>query len=224
MTWPYPTGVLLDFDGVIADSSLIHRQSWDDAFEALFGHSMGGARDALHLGLASSEIATRLARSAGQPRRAQALYDLKLTRLLDGPAPLMLPGVQALMRWCRERAIPYGVVSNAPSAFVQRSVEVFGLDVPCVMGLDDVSAPKPSGAPYLELAQRLGLAARSHARAWVLEDSLTGVEAGLAAAMHVVGITSQHPASILKRAGASQTHPSCLSVYERLSSMSADSP
>lgn len=219
MTLPYPCAVLFDFDGVIADSAAIHRQAWTDAFYALFNEHMDAHHDALHAGLASSAIAELLARSVGQSLRASALYDLKLTHLLQGPAPTKLPGVDALMALCRARAIPYGVVSNAPTAFVRRSVEALDLDVPCVMGLDDVSAPKPSSAPYLELAERLGVPASTHAHAWVLEDSVTGIQAGVAAHMCVLGITSQHPQSTLIQAGASETHASCFSVYERLNAL-----
>jgi beta-phosphoglucomutase-like phosphatase (HAD superfamily) len=221
VTLPYPHAVLFDFDGVIADSAVIHRQAWTNAFYALFNEHMDAHHDALHAGLASSAISDLLARSIGQPERASALYDLKLTHLLQGPPPTKLPGVDALMALCRAHAIPYGIVSNAPTAFVRRSVEALNLNVPCVMGLDDVSEPKPSSAPYLELAQRLHLPNSTHPRIWVLEDSVTGVEAGLAADMHVLGITSQHSHSVLSHAGASETHASCLSVYERLKALSA---
>ena len=210
-----PSAVLFDFDGVIADSRASHHAAWRLAFGELFGAPLD--TQALRSGLASSEIARRLASEAGQPARSQQLYDLKLQRLLEASPPKMLPGVRELMQLCKSRAIPYGIVSNAPGAFVRRNVAHFELEVPCVLGLDDVSAPKPSGAPYLELAQRLGLSPAEHAHAWVLEDSLTGVQAGLAADMRVLGITSQHTAEQLRQAGASDAYESCAGVHRSLS-------
>ncbi|KAL3571707.1 hypothetical protein D5086_025611 [Populus alba] len=58
---------------------------------------------------------------------------------------------------------------------------------------------KPFPDPYLKALQELDI---SHKHAFVLEDSVSGIKAGMGAGMPVVGLGTRNPAQLLIEAGA----------------------
>src|SRR5262249_22473496 len=82
------------------------------------------------------------------------------------------------------------LVSNSPMRFVQRSLEIVGLEdsFDVVLSAHEVAAPKPAPDPYLEACRRLGVAPRPTILA--LEDSPSGGPAAVAAGLTVIRIPS----------------------------------
>jgi mannitol-1-/sugar-/sorbitol-6-phosphatase len=73
-----------------------------------------------------------------------------------------------------------------------------GLSEPAALiTADDVRRGKPHPDPYLLGAERLG---RDPGRCLVVEDAPQGIEAGLAAGMTVIAVTTTHAAAELDRA------------------------
>jgi len=68
---------------------------------------------------------------------------------------------------------------------------------PVVVSSEDVSHGKPRPDIFLRAAELLGV---EPARCVVIEDSVAGVEAGLAAGMEVIAITNSFPATALEQA------------------------
>jgi len=114
-----------------------------------------------------------------------------------------LPGVAATFAFLRAEKIPYGIASNAPGAFVRQTVTKLGLQVPVVLGCEDVVDPKPAPDLYLLCAKRLGISIVDHGSVLVFEDSTHGIDAGVQAGMTAIGVMTQHDAATLKGAGAS---------------------
>jgi HAD superfamily hydrolase (TIGR01509 family) len=105
--------------------------------------------------------------------------------------------------------LPKGVASSSPTFELHgkmRALGLWDLLAPHVHGGDDVDHAKPAPDLYLLAVRRLGVAP---SRCLVIEDSVPGVTAGVAAGMTVWGFTGgpHLPADIdvrLTRAGASR--------------------
>lgn len=84
----------------------------------------------------------------------------------------------------------FAIVTSGHRALLKARLAHFGLELPAVtVTADDVSEGKPSPAPYLLAAQRLGVDA---ARAVVIEDAPPGITAGKAAGARVIAVSTTH--------------------------------
>nr|XP_043629729.1 bifunctional riboflavin kinase/FMN phosphatase-like isoform X2 [Erigeron canadensis] len=128
-------------------------------------------------------------------------YDLPLTpqQYIESIMPMFhekwlqakpLPGVNRLIKHLHKHGIPFSVASNSARKNVEAKVsaqrgwkEYFSV----ILGSDDVKSGKPSPDLFLEAANRMGVEASS---CLVIEDSLVGVKAGMAANMKVVAVPS----------------------------------
>ena len=183
---------LFDMDGVIIDSNPLHRDAWvrfnrryglettDEMIASMYGkrndeivrHYFGSALD-------DAEV---LARGAAK----EALYRELLHGRLE---EILVPGLRVFLH--EFRGVPMGVASNAEPANVELIVEEAGIR-PYFQAIVDghqVERPKPDPEIYLKVAGALGIAAGN---CIVFEDSHTGVQAGLAAGMRVVGFRTTH--------------------------------
>ena len=87
--------------------------------------------------------------------------------------------------------LKYCVASNAPRRKIDLNLEVTGLDKffgePLVFSAYDIKKWKPDPALFLHAAEKIGVAPD---RCVVIEDSVAGIEAGIAGGMHTVGYAS----------------------------------
>jgi HAD superfamily hydrolase (TIGR01509 family) len=106
-----------------------------------------------------------------------------------GLQEMLVPGVREFLD--QYRNAPMAVASNAEPENIRLMLEDTGLK-PCFRAVVDgsqVANPKPHPDIYLKVADILEV---PPANCIVFEDSLTGVQAGLAAGMRVVGIRTTH--------------------------------
>ncbi len=185
---PVVSAFLFDMDGVIVDSNPHHRLAWEafnrqyglDTTEEMHQRMYGRRNDQIvrdYFGekLSEDEVAAR-----GFAK--EALY----REMIAGQVPGMLvAGLRGFLE--RHRDVPKAVASNAEPANVDFLLDRSGLRSYFQVVLDghQVSHPKPSPEIYLLAAQRLGVPA---AGCVVFEDSPSGVAAGIAAGMQVVGL------------------------------------
>lgn len=183
---------LFDMDGVIIDSNPFHRDAWI-AFNRRYGlettnemiASMYGKRNdeiVRHYygaGLSDDEVTARGAAK-------EALYRELLHGRLE---ETLVPGLREFLE--EYRGTPMGLASNAEPANVELIVEEAGIRpfFKAIVDGHQVLNPKPHPQIYLKVADILGIAP---ANCIVFEDSHTGVEAGLAAGMRVVGFRTTH--------------------------------
>jgi beta-phosphoglucomutase family hydrolase len=184
--------LIFDMDGVIVDSNPLHRETWEafnsryglQTTEAMHAFMYGKRNDAIvrHFfgdGLPDDEVAARGAAK-------EALYrQMARSRLEE----MLVPGVRDFLDTFR--GTPMAVASNAEPENIGLILDGAGLRpyFQAVVDGHQVANPKPHPEIYLRVADILGIAP---ANCIVFEDSLTGVQAGLAAGMRVVGFRTTH--------------------------------
>ncbi|KAJ4950437.1 hypothetical protein NE237_027269 [Protea cynaroides] len=110
-------------------------------------------------------------------------------------------GLHKLCEWIKDHGLKRAAVTNAPRANAELMISVLGVsdffDV-LIVG-SECERAKPFPDPYLKGLEALK-ASPNHS--FVFEDSASGIKAGVAAGMPVVGITTGNPENILNEAGA----------------------
>ena len=172
-------GLLFDNDGVLVDSEPSVVRSW--------------SRWAVDHGLDPAEVLAavpgrRAADTAAlfvpADRLADAVALVTRYELEDVAGTVAVPGVLELVP--QLDGVPWAVVTSGVRELASARLAAAGVAVPSVLvTAEDVTAGKPDPQPYLTGAARLGL---PPADLVVLEDSPSGVAAGLAAGCAVLGI------------------------------------
>lgn len=183
---------IFDLDGVIVHSTPLHNRAWEIYLER-HGVSPERVQGRMH-GLRNDEIVRdffgrHLAPDAIHAHGAakEEIYRQLMRPQLDLH---IIGGVRDFLD--RYRAVPKAVASNAEPANIDFVLGESGLAPYFLHVVDghDVVHPKPAPDIYLKAAHLLGVPAE---RCIVFEDSIPGVQAGLAAGMRVVGVTSTLP-------------------------------
>jgi len=190
--WGEIPALIFDMDGVIIDSNPLHRIAWSEYMvrhgvvmtEAMQQQMYGKRNDELIRDFFGSHISDeeifahgaakeRLYREMMQPRAEAAL----------------VPGVREFLE--RHRGLKLGLATNAEPANVDFVLDATGLRslFAVIVNGHEVSNPKPHPEIYLRTADLLQVSA---SECVVFEDSYTGVQAGQAAGMRVVGVTTTH--------------------------------
>lgn len=174
-----PSAVLWDMDGTLVDTE----PYWMDV-ETELVQSYGGTwteQDAVKLvgnALIDSAVLLREAGVDMEPDAiVQLLTDRVAQRLRTHGVPFR-PGARELLADLREQGIPTALVTMSLRRMALDVVSLIGFPAfDLIIGGDDVERGKPHPDPYLLAAERLGIAIED---ALVIEDSPTGVRAGLA--------------------------------------------
>jgi beta-phosphoglucomutase len=174
--------LLFDFDGVLADTELVHYACWRDALAPLGMEIEWPWYQANCVGIADHVLAPCF--GAGDPTALVAEKQQRFRQAL-ALAPPFLPETVGLIR---ELAGVYkmAVVSSSFRAEVAPPLERAELDgyFAAILCGDDVTRLKPAPDPYLKAAEMLGAK-----RPLVIEDSDAGVAAGEAAGFAVVRVS-----------------------------------
>lgn len=195
--------VLFDMDGVLVISNPLHFQAWQDfgrqiglvITEAMFYREFSGrkneeALEALFPGRFSEQ------QRADLSRRKEALFRERYVPLL--PA---VPGVQQLVQDLRRRSVLLALATSGPPENVEAILRHLGLEgaFQAVVTGQDVTEAKPDPTIFQMAAARLGVAAED---SLVIEDSIAGVKAAVAAGAVCLGVSTTEPASRLRAVGA----------------------
>jgi len=182
--------LIFDMDGVIVNSNPAHREAWArfnrrfglDTTEAMQQRMYGQRnddiiRDFFGDGLSPEEVARRGADK-------ELLYREMITGRVES---MLLPGLRRFLE--RHPADPMAVASNAEPENVDFILDQAGLRPYFRLIVDghQVRRPKPHPEIYLRTAELLGI---PPADCIVFEDSHSGVAAGRAAGMRVIGVRS----------------------------------
>jgi beta-phosphoglucomutase family hydrolase len=184
------TALIFDMDGVIVHSNPTHREAWErfnrrygiETTEAMhqrmYGkHNADIVRDYFGADLPPEEVA---ARGAAKEEVYRELAGSRLEQML-------VAGLRCFLEEYRD--LPKGVGSNAEPANVTFILRRSGLRryFRAVVDGHQVRNPKPHPEVFLKVAEMLEV---DPANCIVFEDSPTGVQAGLAAGMKVVGLST----------------------------------
>ncbi len=199
-----PAALLFDFDGVLVESFLLHRETWKESYKTLFNKPMKDYPRGVTSGLSPKKIALFLATEAGEPDMGEELLKEKYRLVLEGGNyPPLFDGVTELFEKINAAGIPLAIVSNAKRDYVQDVVEYYGLPVSMLFGLEDFSKPKPDKEPYEKTALHLGIDPKQFSNVYVFEDSMPGIQSAIAAGMIPVGVLSRHTKEEMSEANVS---------------------
>lgn len=218
-----PTAVLFDNDGLLLDSESVWTRAEEDLFER-YGLEFTIDHKLELVGTNPKIAGAILEQHLEQPGRGPALVEeldaLVIVELEGGVDPM--PGARGLVAALRSAGTPIALVSNSPRPFMERALALVGMEgqFGALVSGHEVAAPKPAPDPYLEACAQLGV--EPTLDAIVLEDSPTGVEAGLAAGLTVIGVPSV-PGVALERAHLTAASLQDASLVERLG-LSAPTP
>lgn len=192
--------VLFDMDGTLVETE----QHWGEAMFALarrLGGTMSpGARERTvgtsmrtAMGILYADLGTT--RTEAEFRADGRWVEDAVADLLTAPVTWR-PGARELLAEVRGAATPAALVTTTPRRLADLVLAQMERDFPdlppfdvTVCG-DEVPARKPDPAPYRQAMAALGV---EPAGCVVLEDSLAGVTAGLAAGAAVLGVPSLQP-------------------------------
>jgi HAD superfamily hydrolase (TIGR01509 family) len=194
------TAYLFDFNGVLVDDERVHFAAFRDVLarrDVVLGEDRYFAE---YLAFDDATAFRAMLRDAGR-----AHDEATVRSCIDEKLPLYLAAVERdlrlfsgafeLVRACAERG-PVAIVSGALRVEIEyalRRADATGL-VSTIVAAEDVTACKPDPAGYLEALARLNVSADD---AVVLEDSLAGVQSGLAARCTVVAVAHSYPRDML---------------------------
>jgi HAD superfamily hydrolase (TIGR01509 family) len=209
--------VIFDCDGVLVDSErLMNREfsamlnelglpySPEDTTRTFMGRSMKSCMTIVEAQLGRAAPDGFLAEL---DQRAYAVFarDLKAVH-----------GVEALLDALDRRHIPYAVASSGSHEKMRTTLGITGL-LPRVAGritsATEVAHGKPAPDVFLLAAQRLDT---PPAACVVIEDSLLGIEAALAAGMRVIGFAAMVADTEMRAAGATYVAHTMADVAELL--------
>ncbi len=192
--------VIFDMDGVIVDSESQHERAFLDVLRAVGYADAHGLRFSDYVGRSDQQLWADFIAKHNPRHTIRELADLKRARVLElirREQPLF-DGLPGLLEKLRPR-YPMALASGSERPIVEEVLRWKNLGQFFAAVVTDTEVPHGKPAPdiFLRAAQMLGVAP---AGCCVIEDSLPGVTAGLAAGMQVIAITNTHPAGQLRLA------------------------
>lgn len=185
-----PAALLVDQDGTLVDSEPVWEEAERDLTASLGGVLTADMRRGM-VGAPLSVTVRAILGASGSRLPPEQVGEVLVERVADllaaRPVPWIRPVVD-LMERCRRRGVRSALVTSSYSRIAEVVAPRIPGGVDAVVAGDDVDRPKPAPDAYLEAARRLGVEIRD---CLVLEDSPSGVEAGLACGARVVAIPNQ---------------------------------
>ena len=197
-----PHAVLFDCDGVLADTEMMANTLVAEQLTAL-GWPMTAAQSReTFLGLALPDMVPRIESRIGPlpDAWAEELSTLIAHEMTRHTPPM--PGAAAAVRAVVAAGVPVAVASNSARGELWAKMRSLGLATVFgerVFSFEDVDRPKPWPDMYLAAAASCGAAPQDCV---VIEDSVPGVRAGIAAGCRVLGFAHETPAGVLAAHGA----------------------
>ena len=183
-------GVIFDLDGVLVDTGWAHRQSWLDLAQKE-GFDMSEEFFRSTFGMQSPEVLAALLGPDQSAEKYKSMAEWKEARYRELIADKLEPaeGVNDLLDGLKSERYVMAVGSSTPKINVMFLVEHLGLTdyFDAYVAEEDVTKGKPNPQTFLKAAEKLMLAP---GRCVVVEDAVQGVEAGKAAGMSVVAVTT----------------------------------
>ncbi len=194
--------VIFDMDGVIVDSEPRHERAFRDVLEAIGYAKNHGIHFPDYYGKSDRLVWTDFIDRHDPPHTHAELMErreLRFIEIVEEEEPIF-EGIPELALALKER-FQLAVASGSRHSIISTVLGMQGLreHFPTVVSAEDVKHGKPRPDVFLRAAELMGV---EPARCVVIEDSVAGVEAGLAAGMDVIAITNSFPRGELRAATA----------------------
>ena len=201
--------VIFDFDGVVADSELLHYRAMNKAF-GLHGLSVSKEEHwEKYLGYTDYENVRAVNRDHGMGWDEETVEELvrQKTRIFDEVAAegaVIIDGVLSFVDMLRQQGIPIAVCSGATRNDIDLILEGTSLAgrFDPVVTADDVKDGKPHPEGYELALRRLNEGGKERILAGqcvVIEDSHWGLQAAKSAGMHRIAVTNTYDAGHLEQ-------------------------
>lgn len=192
--------VIFDLDGVLVDTGEFHKQAWYDLVE-MYGIGMSDEFFVRTFGMQNYQIIPTLfdielgmeeitEMSEWKEKRFREIADGKIT---------VLDGVESLVAGLKLNGFKLAIGSSTTRSnidFFLSNMSISDNIDDYVVG-EDVSNGKPAPDTFLKAAEKLGVGAN---KCVVFEDAVQGVEAGKAAGMKVIAVTTTRAKEDLNKA------------------------
>jgi HAD superfamily hydrolase (TIGR01509 family) len=201
---PRPAAVLFDCDGVLADTEALHDRIMAEEITALGWAITAEEGSKRFRGLAWEAIGPQVEQRLGPGSvPADFLPNLiaRVVRALEEEA-VPMPGALDAVAAIVAAGVPVACASNSSRSELATKLRRLGLADTFrgrTFSVNDVARPKPAPDMYRAAAAACG--ADPH-HCVVVEDSVAGARAGIAAGCRVLGFTSSTSAEALRAVGA----------------------
>ncbi|QHA03625.1 HAD-IA family hydrolase [Streptomyces broussonetiae] len=182
--------LLFDNDGTLVSSLDSVERCWTRWAREYGITAEDFGRVELH-GRPAAEIVADLLPAHLVPEAVARVEQLEVEDVPNG-AVRLLPGTSELLA-----AVPadrWAVVTSATRRLAEARLDAVGILPKTLIAADDITRGKPDPEPYLLAARQLGV---DPARCVVFEDAPAGLQAGRAAGMTTVALTTTHRAEEL---------------------------
>lgn len=198
--------VLFDIDGTLCDSDPIHYYAFREMLleigynngvpitEEFFVENIAGKHN--------EDIGAILFPDWDHEKATKFLDDKEAMFRRIAPQQLkVINGIPKIRKWIEERGFKRAAVTNAPRANAELMISLLGLSdfFQLIVVGSECERAKPFPDPYLKALSELKVSAE---HTFVFEDSPSGIKAGVAAGMPVVGLPTRNPEHLLIEAGA----------------------
>jgi beta-phosphoglucomutase len=183
-------GVIFDLDGVLVDTSSYHFEAW-----RLWAHregiTMTQEQFRSSFGMQNYQIIPQLlGRDVSRDEIAEMSdwKEAKYRELSEGNIELM-DGVERLMKNLKQHGFLMAIGTSTPLVNLKLILDdsIVGNYIQAYVTGEDVKNGKPAPDTFVEASKKLGLPS---GKCVVVEDAVAGVEAGKAAGMKVIAITT----------------------------------
>jgi HAD superfamily hydrolase (TIGR01509 family) len=184
--------IIFDCDGVLVDSEplsmradvMLLQRYGIEISEAEAHHRFVGTTFQAMLGMMTQQFGTVFPEGLHEVknRMVEDLYHAELKSVA---------GIETVLQTIKAKGISMSIASNSPKKRVELAVKLTGIAsyFDAITSFEDVRQGKPAPDVFLKAAERAGTAP---VQCLVVEDSLTGATAALAARMRTVGFTGTH--------------------------------
>jgi beta-phosphoglucomutase-like phosphatase (HAD superfamily) len=201
--------IIFDCDGVLVETEAIANERMAEIFTDM-GLPMSGRRcRELFQGRTMEDVCSKFAEMAGiEPDPALPAVIRREVELTLSAGVRPVPGIGELLTFLDEKTIPYCVASSGSISKMHMTLGQSGLLdrlQHLLFSAQDIGRGKPHPDVFLHAAEAMG---HSCANAVIIEDSLSGVLAGVSAGARVLGYCGDPftDAGDLQAAGAETFH------------------
>ncbi|HPF32305.1 MAG TPA: HAD family phosphatase [Candidatus Sabulitectum sp.] len=181
--WSGCEAILLDFDGVLADSEPFYRRSWNRVLSR-WNHSVGKEdywKYWAYLGQGLEGEMERTGLLVPSPDEAKAEQKKIYAEFCHSGVIKPFPGAEKLLS-AIIKLKPCAIASNTSSDLIRCITSRWGAAVPTIVGGEGLRS-KPCPDIYLKASELLSV---KPSRCLVIEDAMKGVIAGREAGMKVI--------------------------------------
>jgi HAD superfamily hydrolase (TIGR01509 family) len=211
--------VIFDCDGVLVDSEPIANRVFMEALNRAGVTITLRELFANYVGLSLEQGLARINQNYGVLLGNDFLADYKVAR--DAALAAEIKSIAGVEDVISQLSLPYCVASNSEASKVEKMLSLTGLLAYFegrIFSAADLGKPKPAPDVYLKIAAQFGV---NPADCLVIEDTTTGVRAGVAAGMTVIGYSATTSAEALTEAGAFQVFKTMPEIQQSIIQLSA---